>query len=364
MALNIYDTHYMLAAVREIPLEHKFFKDRYFPTDQAMDIFGTSRVLADYKSETQRKAPFVLPRIGALPVGRDGFSTYELEPANIAVSMPLTLDQLTKRGFGESLLSDMTPDQRARYFLVDDLTKLSAMISRTEEMLAIKTIIDNGCTMRHLTDDPNVYEDVSVKFYDGENNPAQYTPANTWAHSTKSGETWVPGNWYADLCAMVKALTHKGRPAREILVAPDVADFLMNDGWVNAVLDNRRMEFGGINPAELGDYVYTIGNFNFGGHVLPILVCEGTYEDESGNDVNYVPGGTVIVTAPGCGRGLYGAVTQIENDGQFHTYAGTRVPQHIFTIRPPVKETQLTSRPLFVPNRANPWTVAKNVLGA
>lgn len=362
MALNIYDTHYMLAAVREIPVEHRFFKDRYFPTDQAMDIFGTSRVLADYKTDTQKKAPFVLPRIGALPVGRDGFSTYDLEPANIAVSMPLTLDQLTKRGFGESLLSNLTPDQRARYFLIDDLTKLSAMISRAEEVLAVKTMIDNGCVMRHLTDDPNVYEDISAKFYDGVSNPAEFTPANTWAHSTKSGETWTPGNWYADICAMINALTSKGRPATEIIVSQDVADFLMNDGWVAAVLDNRRMEFGGIEPSELGPFVYNLGTFSFRGKPMPILVSFGTYEDESGNDVSYVPDGTVIVTAPGCGRGLYGAVTQIEADGEFHTYAGTRVPQHIFTMRPPVKETQLTSRPLFVPNRANPWTVAKNVI--
>ena len=66
--------------------------------------------------------------------------------------------------------------------------------------------------------------------------------------------------------------------------------------------------------------------------------------------------------SPNCGRGLYGAVTQMENDGEFHTYAGMRVPQHIFTVRPPAKETQLTARPLFVPNRPNPWRVAKNVL--
>lgn len=51
--MDIYSTYFMLAAVREIPPEQHFFKDRYFPTDNAMDIFGTSRVLADYKEETQ-----------------------------------------------------------------------------------------------------------------------------------------------------------------------------------------------------------------------------------------------------------------------------------------------------------------------
>ena len=65
--MDIYSTYFMLAAVREIPLEQTFFKNRYFPTDSAMDIFATSRVLADYEEESQKRAPFVLPRIGSIP---------------------------------------------------------------------------------------------------------------------------------------------------------------------------------------------------------------------------------------------------------------------------------------------------------
>lgn len=92
--MNMHDTLYMLAAIEELPLEHTFFKDRYFPTDDVMDVFNTSKVLADYREGSRKKAPFVMPRIGSLPVGREGFSTFELEPAYIGLSMPLTLDQL------------------------------------------------------------------------------------------------------------------------------------------------------------------------------------------------------------------------------------------------------------------------------
>lgn len=359
--MDIYSTYFMLAAIREIPLEHTFFKDRYFPTDSAMDIFGTAKVLADYKENTQKKAPFVLPRIGAIPVGRDGFSTYELEPANISISIPLTIDQLQNRGFGESLLSEMTPADRATYFLMNDLSELSARISRTEEILAVQTMLNNGTTMRHRTDREDVYEDIGVQFYEGANNPAQFTPSAAWTHSTYSNGTWTKGSWYNDICAMIKMLTRHGRPVSDILVASDVGDFLMSDGWVLAMLDNRRTEMGRLAPEVLTEYVHEIGVFNFEGRTLPIIVNDGTYE-ENGIDVPYIPNGTVIVTAPNVGRGLYGAVTQMEADGNFHTYAGKRIPMHYFSLRPPVKETQLTSRPLFVPNRPNPWAVAKNVL--
>ena len=107
--MNIYDVLYMLAAIEILTPEPTFFKRRYFPTDLALDVFGTSKVLADYKEGNRKAAPFVLPRVDALPVGRGGFSTFELEPGNIAISKLLTIDQLHQRGFGESILSNVTP---------------------------------------------------------------------------------------------------------------------------------------------------------------------------------------------------------------------------------------------------------------
>ena len=360
--MDIYSTYYMLAAIKKIPLEHTFFKERYFPTDAAKDIFGTSKVLVDYMEDTQGVAPFVLPRVGAVPIGRDGYKTAELEPPNISISIPLTIDHLKNRGFGESLLSEKTPAEREQYFLIEDLAKLSARISRTEEILAVQTMLDNGCVMRHRTDREDVYEDIEVRFYEGTNNPALYTPAAPWTHSKYENGVWTKGSWHRDICNMIKMLTQNGNPAEEILVSADVSDFLMADAWVLATLDNRRMEMGEIDPKRLTEYVHEIGVLNFEGRRLPIIVNDGTYKVK-GNVIPYIPNGTVIVTAPNVGKGLYGAVTQMELDGHFHTYAARRVPMHYFSQRPPVKETQLTSRPLLVPKVENPWTVAKNVLG-
>lgn len=360
--MDIYDTLYMLAVVEKLPLEHTFFRNRYFPTNTAMDIFGTAKVLADYKEGHRRMAPFVLPRVGAISIGRDGFSTYELEPGNICVSMPLTADQLNRRGFGESIMSTMTPADRARQMQVHDLAELSARISRREEWLAVQTILNNGCVMRHETGVKDVYNDVPVTFYDGKENPAEYKVTDGWTHSEYKNNGWVLGSWYSDICAMIKKLTQNGRPAREIVVSPDVGEFIMEDPWVVAMLDNRRVEMGHIAPEELTEFVTSLGVFNFMGRNMELLVSDGTYEDDDGTDKPFMDKESVIVIAPNCGKGLYGGVTQLETDGEFHTYAGMRVPQHIFTIKPPVKETQLTSKPLFVPLRKNPWTVAKKVL--
>lgn len=359
--MNIYDTLYMLAAVEVLKPEATFFKRRYFPTDMNIDVFGTSKVLADYKEGHRKAAPFVLPRIGSLPIGRDGFSTYELEPGNISVSRPLTIDQLNKRGFGESIMSTATPEERARYLMMDDLNFLSACISRTEEKLACDTMLDNGCIMRHETDDPEVYVDIPARFYDGENNPALFTPGAAWEHGK---DEHTPGNWYYDVIQMIKMLTFRGNPATDLVVSNDVGNFLMEDPWVQFMMDNRRADYGSINPEALTEYVISLGRFNFGGRVLEIFVNDGTFEDADGKDVPFLAEGSAIVTAPDCGKGLYGAVTQKEMDNQWHTHAGTRVPNHISTIKPPVDETIMSSRPLLVPKRPSPWTAAKDVFSA
>ncbi len=356
--MNIYDTLYMLAAVNELTPEPTFFKRRYFPTDMEMDVFGTSKVLVDYKDNSRKAAPFVLPRIGALPVGRAGFSTYELEPGNISISKPLTIDQLNRRNFGESIMSTATPAERATRLLMGDLSDLSARISRTEERLACDTMLNNGCVMRHQTDDPEVYEDIPVQFYDGVDNPALFTPQAPWEHSV---DEHTPGNWYYDICAMIRQQVTRGRPATDLLLANDVGMFLQEDPWVQYMMDIRRADYGAINPEALTEYVTSLGRFNFGGRRLEIFVNDGTFQDHKGVETPFLEAGSVIVTAPNCGKGLYGAVTQKEMDNQWHTHAGTRVPNHLSTIVPPVDETVCSSRPLFVPKTSNPWTSAKKV---
>ena len=361
--MDPFNTYFLQAAIEELPIEHTFFRDRYFPTDLEMDVFGTSRVLVDYREGGQKVAPFVLPRIGAIPVTRDGFSVYDLEPMNIAVSLPLTIDNLIKRGFGESLMSRATPADRARRMIVEDLAELNRMVGRSEELLAIDTILNNGSTMFHRTDSADIGENVEVKFYDGVNNPALYTPASTWTHSTKSGETWTKGSWYTDICAMVRAGRQRGVIFSDLVVSNDVANFLLDDGWFLSVLDNRRILLGDVDPNLVDLDVHEIGTFNFEGVSLRILVHIGVYEDASGNTVSFLPNETVITIAPNIGRGLYGGVTLMNPDTrQFYTVSGRRAAEAIVTQRPPARETCVYSRPLFVPKRKAPYMVAKNVL--
>ena len=349
--MNIYDTYFLLAAVKEIPLSHSFFRDRYFPTSDSLDIFGTSKVLVDFSEGGTKLAPFVVPRIGGVSILRSGFETFELEPPNISLKSTLTNDDLQSRGFGESLMSGLTPADRESVFLMDDMLELDARITRREEWMAVETMLGNGCVMKHITDREDVaFEEIEARYYRGADNPSEYTSA-----------AWTASNWRKHVTAMVKRLSARGLPATDLVVAPDVGEFIEMDPWVEKRLDNRRMEYGHIAPKELTDGTTFLGQLNFGGKMLNIIIVEETYEDDKGSTTPYLPDGSAIVTAPDCGHTIYGGVTQMEKDEKRHTHAGKRVPRYFADVKTSVSEIMLTSKPLMAPRRMSPWQVAKDV---
>ena len=84
-------------------------------------------------------------------------------------------------------------------------------------------------------------------------------------------------------------------------------------------------------------------------------------DEEDGKVKPYVPEKQICVTAPNAGRGLYGAVSQIEqSDNMWHTYMGRRVPRH--WTEKNARELTVSARPLFIPRTKNPF-ISATVLG-
>ena len=354
MPIDIYSTYYMLMSVREMPPVQTFFLSRYFPTNAATDLFSTNEVLVEYKDGSKKMAPFVVPRAGGVSILRDGFETWKFEPPNIAPSRPLNIDELQKRNFGEALYSQQTPAQRESFLLMDDMEELGKRITRREEWMAIQTILNNGCVMRHISDKADKYEEKEVRFYLEDSNPAVYTPYDEWDDTD--------GNFFSDVAAMANILVDRGLSATDLVVSADVGDFILNLEKVQKLLDLRNYNVGSIEPRKLPEGTVSLGTLNFSGHLLDILVNRETYEDDSGSTQKYLPNGTAMVLAPNCGRTLYGAVTQMESDESFHTYMGKRIPKYDADKKHNSREVVLTSKPLCMPNNKNPWVVAKNVL--
>ncbi len=355
MSINIYQTKTMLAAVKQMAPATSFLRDRYFPTG-AGDLFPTDEVLVEFKDATGHKmAPVVLPRKGSVSVERDGYTTEKLTPALIAPSRPLTIDALNKKGFGENLFSDRTPAERQAEILVQDLADFDEMITTREEFIAAQCIFNNGYVLKQYADKYGTEaKDYELRFYGAEGNSAVYAPNYMWEDDTAA-------DILGDLYQMIRMLTTKGNNATEVLLGSDVADVLLKNTTIQKLMDLERYNVGNIAPAELPQGAARLGRLNVRGRVIDLLTYDGTYIDEAGEVKSFVPANKIAVTAPGAGRGLYGAVTQMEqSDGQWHSYMGRRVPR--YWAEKDGRELTVSSRPLFVPKTKDCFITAE-VLG-
>ncbi|MEN6437027.1 MAG: major capsid protein [Syntrophobacter sp.] len=352
--INLFDTYYMAGMVQEMVPQMTFFRDRYFPTG-AGDIFANDKVLVEYRDGDRRLAPFVVPRVGDIPIGRIGYEVHEYEPPHILPSRLLTMDDLTKRGFGEALFSGSTQAERARLLQLQDLTDLDQRITRREEWMAVQTMINNGCTMTAYIDNTTIGQTDDVFYYDTTgSNPAIYTVGDEWDDTL--------GDFWGDVEAMCGLLADRGLAVADLLLGTTAANFVLSDEVIAKKLDNRRMEFGQIAPRITTPGVAWLGRLNFSGFELDIFSIRETYVDNAGVTQRFFPAKSAMVTAPNCGHMMYAQISQIEPDEQFHTFAMRRVPKFVVDRDKDTRKLRLGARPLAAPLQKSPWIYAADVV--
>ena len=288
---------------------------------------------------------------GGVTVLRAGYNMERYTPPFVAPRRVLTLDELRKRGFGEALYSQLTPEQRQQTLILRDADELGELITNREEAMAAETMLTNGCVMKHIADDVDKADEMEIRFYSEASNPATYTPTAKWDATG--------GKILKDLEAMIRMLTKRGLRASDLVCSPDVADTIINDAAVQKLLDNRRIEIGNVEPELLPDGAGIVARLNVLGRIISVISYDLTYTDDEGKDKLYIPSGKCVLTAPGAGRTAYGAVSQVEqSDGEFHTYAGRRVPKYVSSAEGNSRTLTISSRPLMIPNNKNPFIVA------
>lgn len=292
--INFFDNVILQAISEEIVPKVSFFKDRYFPTG-AGDIFKANEVLTEYRSGDRKLAAFVDQKAGDIPIGRRSYEVHSYKPAYIAPSRLLTLDELTKRGFGEALYPGMDEAQRAARLLADDMNDMENRIARREEWMAAETMIGNGCVMQEYIDGATKGDSLVVKFYDG-------TSDHTYTASKKWNENG--GDFWGDVKAMCRMLSARGLPAKDLILGTDVADYILTDERTRQLLDKNSGIIVGEIRQQLTQYdgVVFMGTLNFGGFMLNVFSVDETYEDETGKSARYFPATAAMVTAPDCGH--------------------------------------------------------------
>jgi hypothetical protein len=198
--LNFFDNYVLMAVSEEIVPQQSFFRSRYFPTGDG-DVFAADKVLTEYRNGDRKMAAFVSRRIGDIPMERHGYEIHEYQPAYIAPSRTLSVDELTKRGFGEALYNGSTQAQRAIRLLADDMADMERRIALREEWMAAQTMINNACTMQTYIDNDTQGETLHVQFFS--------TAASEHLYTVNAGGKWdgANGDIRGDVRNMCKMLS-------------------------------------------------------------------------------------------------------------------------------------------------------------
>lgn len=358
MANNIdfFDTYVLMAITEEIVPQASFFKDRYFPTGDG-DIFAADKVLTEYRKGDRKMAAFVAERAGDIPMDRRGYEIHEYQPAFIAPSRNLTIDDLRKRGFGEALYPGMTQAQRAARLQLEDMSQMDIRIRRREEWMCAQTMINNACTMQEYIDATTQGDVKYVQFYDT-------TSDHIYTVSTKWDAT--DGDFFGDVAAMCRMLSRRGLRAADLVLGADTADAILDLEKVQKLLDKNSGIIIGQIEQELSPYdgVVYMGTLNFKGFRLNLICCDETYTDDNDIEQRYFPTTSAMVTAPGCGHIMYGQITQIDFGSEnFTEHSGIRVPKFILDQPKDIRKLRLASRPLAAPHNYCPYIYAANVVG-
>lgn len=158
---------------------------------------------------------------------------------------------------------------------------------------------------------------------------------------------------------MIRMLTKRGLRASDLVCSPDVADTTSTTRSCRSSSTTAASRSATRSPELLPDGAAIVARLNVLGRIISVISYDLTYTDDEGNDKLYIPSGKCVLTAPGAGRTAYGAVSQVEqSDGEFHTYAGRRVPKYVSSAEGNSRTLTISSRPLMIPNNKNPFIVA------
>lgn len=349
--VNLNEPRQMSGAVdRRMPVT-TVLRDMFFPITKT---FVTEHIDLDFRKGAQAVAPFVANGVGGINVARKGFVTRTYTPPRVAPQRVISPEVLQPRLPGETLHTTMSPEDRQDYFLQQDAQELDDYITRREEVMVSELLNSGQITVRGYVDENmNDYVEDTIDFqFD---NVMELAGDDQWDKATSKK--------YGDLEYATQQIFKAGYNARHAIFGADAWNLLQKDEDFRERLNLIRYNIGQIAPElrlQNGNGVKYLGYVSDLG--LDFWVYYAWYLDENGLMQPYIPENQVIIAPEGVGDVAYGAITQLEGQGEnarYHTYEGTRVPKILSDVNNDRMSYRLSSRPLPRPYDVSSWISVK-----
>lgn len=348
MALNIYETYFMLQALQGYNEPFTFLRDTFFPN---VETFMTEKALVDVVKGGKTMAPLVAPYVNGSLDKRSGYQTREITTPRVAPFRTLTGDDIKKRTPGESLISGKSAQQRAQEILAKDLVDLDKKIVYTEEYMAAKVLLGSSVDIDEVDEAGNVAGKFNIDY--GFTNAVSVASAKKWTVETidpiKDIEDWID----------TKVLQNSSNTPDVVVLDPNAAKAFMANPFVKEIIKLRAQAGTVQEPTYKGKGATFIGRFTK--YNLEVYSYSNLVDQGTGTATQLLPSGTVIIGPSGQGTMNYGAVNQLEENKGWLTYEEKRVPLYTIDQKAQVETLKVTSRPLPSPHDVDSFVVASGV---
>lgn len=336
-------------------LDHRFavpsfLRDMFF---SAREFVNAENVQLDVRKGPRGLAPFILPLEGQVVGRRAPFVRRIVQAPIIAPARVITLREIGRPFWGETMYNFETPEQRVATMLADDYQDMDEEISRTEEWMCANMMF-NGRISWNVRTNTDVGADWRAIDYGFTNITAVATP---W--------TAAGSNPLNDLTLAQQALNANGYAGNIAIYGTKAWNALMNNQTVRETFLWPR--FGPVSTTGLPEALPAgvARGPSFTAPIMENYIYSGAYA--SGTILtNLVPDDKVLICSSDVRhRMVYGMVTQIEQaDGAWHSYAMERVPKIESNVNKNFMMQTVTSRPIPLPVDLMSWTILEGVLPA
>jgi hypothetical protein len=276
---DVYDLRTLLDALYIAFTPKTFLLDTFFPTTE---VSTTEKVDIDVWKGKRRMAPFVNPLSEGTPMDRIGYSTQEFEPPYLKPLRPITPKELLKRLPGENIfINPQTPLERLSILIGKDLAEMGDYIIRREEWMAAQLLVTGSVTVTG--------EGVNAVINCNRNTANTIVLSGTalWSNAASN----VVQN-FRDWKLQVTQLS--GHVPTVAVMGAEVASTFMTNPGVLAILHNRRVQMGQIDPTDLPDGSSYLGSFDD----VDIYGYAEWFIDDNGNEQPMIPVNQMVLGSP------------------------------------------------------------------
>ena len=315
MAIDFKDTLSLMQAVERMKTPASFLLDTFFP--QVPAVATSKKIAVETRKRGRTLAPFVSRGASGVNVKRAGSKIALYEAPMMGPRTVIDPEQLDQRAFAENIVSTMTPAQRAAQMQAEDLSYLQGTIINRKNKMAADLLTTGKCKIEGYADD---------------------------------GATVLTE----------KIQENAGIVPTVLVVGKNVEKYILDNASINKMLaipNRENMTMFSFAPEYLSPQVRYVGRIM--SLNIDVYAYLETYQDDEGKVKSFIGDDAAVLGVPGRGRQQHAAVTLLNDDNQFTTYAGIYVPYYYANKATQELTLSVYSRCVLIPETIDDWATIK-----